>query len=78
MFIGYDMFRNLAQGKHMKKKSHKEDFRKFLVDPGMCVGGRSEHEAVAVAVSSIIVFTHDNSSNPSVVSIAKAQNVGKP
>jgi len=34
MFIGYDMFRNLAQGKNMKKKQQKNDFRKFLLDPG--------------------------------------------
>ena len=34
MFIGYDMFRNLAQGKHMKRKAQKEDFQKFLLDPG--------------------------------------------
>lgn len=40
MFIGYDMFRNLAQGKNMKKKQQKNDFRKFLLDPGMCVGDR--------------------------------------
>ena len=34
MFIGYDMFRNLAQGKHMKRKAQKEEFQKFLLDPG--------------------------------------------
>ena len=34
MFIGYDMFRNLAQGKHMKRKTQKEEFQKFLLDPG--------------------------------------------
>ena len=33
MFIGYAMFRNLAQGKHMKRKAQKE-FQKFLLDPG--------------------------------------------
>ena len=34
MFIGYAMFRNLAQGKHMKRKAQKEEFQKFLLDPG--------------------------------------------
>ena len=34
MFIGYDMFRNLAQGKHMKRKVQREEFQKFLLDPG--------------------------------------------
>lgn len=38
MFIGYDMFRNLAQGKHMKRKAQKEDFQKFLLDPGVLQG----------------------------------------
>ena len=38
MFIGYDMFRNLAQGKHMKRKAQKEDFQKFLLDPGVLEG----------------------------------------
>ena len=48
MFIGYDMFRNLAQGKHMKRKAQKEDFQKFLLDPGVLegeVGGYSGTQA---------------------------------
>lgn len=33
LFLGYDMYRNLAQGKRMKKK-RREDFQRFLLDPG--------------------------------------------
>ena len=37
MFIGYDMFRNLAMGKTIKRRKTKEQLKKFLVDPGKCV-----------------------------------------
>ena len=36
MFAGYEMFRNLAQGKKMKK-SKREAFKSFLLDPGEAV-----------------------------------------
>ena len=34
VFMGYDMFRNLAISKRTKKKKNREDFQKFLLDPG--------------------------------------------
>ena len=33
LFLGYDMFRNMAQAKKMKKQ-RREAFQKFLLDPG--------------------------------------------
>ena len=37
MIIGYEMYRNLTQGRNIKSKKLKETFQKTLVDPGMCV-----------------------------------------
>lgn len=34
VFMGYEMFRNLASSKRVKKKKNREDFHKFLLDPG--------------------------------------------
>ena len=34
MILGYEMFRNLTQGKHCKSKKQKEAFKETLVDPG--------------------------------------------
>ncbi len=34
MLIGYDMFRNLAMAKNVRKKKSREDLTKYLVDPG--------------------------------------------
>ena len=35
MIIGYEMYRNLTQGRNIKSKKLKETFQKTLVDPGM-------------------------------------------
>lgn len=51
MFIGYDMFRNLAQGKHMKRKAQKEDFQKFLLDPGVLEGEVGEYSGTQACTS---------------------------
>lgn len=34
MIIGYEMYRNLTQGRNTKSKKLKETFQKTLVDPG--------------------------------------------
>lgn len=34
MIIGYEMYRNLAQGRNVKSRKLKEIFNKSLVDPG--------------------------------------------
>ncbi|KAF6036546.1 ATRX [Bugula neritina] len=34
MIIGYEMFRNLTQGKHVKKAAHREKFAEYLLKPG--------------------------------------------
>ena len=34
MILGYEMFRNLTSGKHIKKESLKEKFKEYLLDPG--------------------------------------------
>ena len=34
MFAGYEMFRNIAMGKRLRKKK-KEAFVKYLLDPGI-------------------------------------------
>lgn len=34
MIIGYEMYRNLAQGRNVKSRKLKEIFNKALVDPG--------------------------------------------
>ena len=34
MLIGYEMYRSLAVGKRIKKKTVKEDYAKCLLDPG--------------------------------------------
>lgn len=34
MIIGYEMYRNLTQGRSIKSKKLKETFQKSLVDPG--------------------------------------------
>jgi transcriptional regulator ATRX len=35
MIIGYEMYRNLAQGRNVKSRKLKDIFNKALVDPGM-------------------------------------------
>lgn len=37
MIIGYEMYRNLAQGRNVKSRKLKEIFNKALVDPGKLV-----------------------------------------
>lgn len=35
MIIGYEMFRNLTMGTHIKKQEHKAKFAEYLLNPGM-------------------------------------------
>ena len=35
MILGYDMFRNLASGSHVRQKKLRETFEKCLIKPGM-------------------------------------------
>ncbi|XP_064283262.1 transcriptional regulator ATRX isoform X3 [Passer domesticus] len=60
MIIGYEMYRNLAQGRNVKSKKLKEIFNKALVDPGpdfvVCDEGhilKNEASAVSKAMNSI-------------------------
>lgn len=39
MIIGYEMYRNLAQGRNVKSRKLKEIFNKALVDPGKILTG---------------------------------------
>uniref|UniRef100_A0A8C4EBE4 DNA helicase n=1 Tax=Dicentrarchus labrax TaxID=13489 RepID=A0A8C4EBE4_DICLA len=60
MIIGYEMYRNLTQGRNIKSKKLKETFQKTLVDPGpdmvICDEGhilKNEASAVSKAMNSI-------------------------
>ncbi|XP_065815177.1 transcriptional regulator ATRX isoform X1 [Labrus bergylta] len=60
MIIGYEMYRNLTQGRNTKSKKLKEIFQKTLVDPGpdmvICDEGhilKNEASAVSKAMNSI-------------------------
>ncbi|KAL8181242.1 UNVERIFIED_CONTAM: hypothetical protein K2H54_050653, partial [Gekko kuhli] len=60
MIIGYEMYRNLAQGRNVKSRKLKEIFIKALVDPGpdfvICDEGhilKNETSAVSKAMNSI-------------------------
>uniref|UniRef100_A0A8B9LG50 DNA helicase n=1 Tax=Astyanax mexicanus TaxID=7994 RepID=A0A8B9LG50_ASTMX len=60
MIIGYEMYRNLTQGRNIKSKKLKEAFQKTLVDPGpdfvICDEGhvlKNEASAVSKAMNSI-------------------------
>ncbi|XP_041845424.1 transcriptional regulator ATRX isoform X2 [Melanotaenia boesemani] len=60
MIIGYEMYRNLTQGRNIKSKKLKETFQKTLVDPGpdlvICDEGhilKNEASAVSRAMNSI-------------------------
>uniref|UniRef100_A0A3Q2YN12 DNA helicase n=1 Tax=Hippocampus comes TaxID=109280 RepID=A0A3Q2YN12_HIPCM len=60
MIIGYEMYRNLTQGRNTKSKKLKETFQKTLVDPGpdlvICDEGhilKNEASAVSKAMNSI-------------------------
>ncbi|KAM9741632.1 transcriptional regulator ATRX isoform 2-T2 [Menidia menidia] len=60
MIIGYEMYRNLTQGRNIKSKKLKEIFQKTLVDPGpdmvICDEGhilKNEASAVSRAMNSI-------------------------
>uniref|UniRef100_A0A8C2BDW8 DNA helicase n=1 Tax=Cyprinus carpio TaxID=7962 RepID=A0A8C2BDW8_CYPCA len=60
MIIGYEMYRNLTQGRNIKSKKLKEIFQKTLVDPGpdfvICDEGhvlKNEASAVSKAMNSI-------------------------
>ncbi|XP_021575164.1 transcriptional regulator ATRX isoform X7 [Carlito syrichta] len=60
MIIGYEMYRNLAQGRNVKSRKLKEIFNKALVDPGpdfvVCDEGhilKNEASAVSKAMNSI-------------------------
>nr|XP_033489133.1 transcriptional regulator ATRX isoform X2 [Epinephelus lanceolatus] len=60
MIIGYEMYRNLTQGRNIKSKKLKEIFQRTLVDPGpdlvICDEGhilKNEASAVSKAMNSI-------------------------
>uniref|UniRef100_A0A8D0ABV9 DNA helicase n=1 Tax=Sander lucioperca TaxID=283035 RepID=A0A8D0ABV9_SANLU len=60
IIIGYEMYRNLTQGRNIKSKKLKETFQKTLVDPGpdlvICDEGhilKNEASAVSKAMNSI-------------------------
>ncbi|KAK6480455.1 mRNAional regulator ATRX-like [Huso huso] len=60
IIIGYEMYRNLTQGKNVKSKKLKETFQKTLVDPGpdfvICDEGhilKNEASAISKAMNSI-------------------------
>lgn len=60
MIIGYEMYRNLTQGRNIKSKKMKETFKKTLVEPGpdfvICDEGhilKNEASAVSKAMNSI-------------------------
>ncbi|KAG7244913.1 hypothetical protein INR49_024310 [Caranx melampygus] len=60
MIIGYEMYRNLTQGRNIKSKKLKETFQRTLVDPGpdmvICDEGhilKNEASAVSKAMNSI-------------------------
>uniref|UniRef100_A0A3Q3W1Z0 DNA helicase n=1 Tax=Mola mola TaxID=94237 RepID=A0A3Q3W1Z0_MOLML len=60
MIMGYEMYRNLTQGRNIKSKKLKETFQKSLVDPGpdlvICDEGhilKNEASAVSKAMNSI-------------------------
>ncbi|KAM6923727.1 transcriptional regulator ATRX [Xenentodon cancila] len=60
MIMGYEMYRNLTQGRNIKSKKLKETFQKTLVDPGpdlvICDEGhilKNEASAVSRAMNSI-------------------------
>nr|XP_057919162.1 transcriptional regulator ATRX isoform X3 [Doryrhamphus excisus] len=60
LIIGYEMYRNLTQGRNIKSKKLKETFQKTLVDPGpdlvICDEGhilKNEASAVSKAMNSI-------------------------
>ncbi|XP_067404354.1 transcriptional regulator ATRX isoform X2 [Emydura macquarii macquarii] len=60
MIIGYEMYRNLAQGRNVKSRKLKEIFNKALVDPGpdfvICDEGhilKNEASALSKAMNSI-------------------------
>ncbi|XP_032886020.1 transcriptional regulator ATRX isoform X3 [Amblyraja radiata] len=60
MVLGYEMYRNLAQGRNVKSRKMKEIFQKTLVDPGpdfvVCDEGhilKNEASAISKAMNSI-------------------------
>ncbi|XP_041051360.1 transcriptional regulator ATRX isoform X8 [Carcharodon carcharias] len=60
MILGYEMYRNLAQGRNVKSRKLKEIFQKTLVDPGpdfvVCDEGhvlKNEASAISRAMNSI-------------------------
>lgn len=46
MIIGYEMYRNLAQGRNVKSRKLKEIFNKALVDPGNILRGTEINKQV--------------------------------
>ena len=60
IFLGYEMFRNLAISKNVAGQEDKEDFQKFLLDPGadmvVCDEGhilRNSKSSLSVVVNKV-------------------------
>ena len=34
LIMGYEMYRNLANGTHIRSKKNRDEVKKYLVDPG--------------------------------------------
>lgn len=47
MIMGYEMYRNLTQGRNIKSKKLKETFQKTLVDPGTVLSGAPQLRCVS-------------------------------
>lgn len=50
MIIGYEMYRNLAQGRNVKSRKLKEIFNKALVDPGKIITSTEKRKQVERSV----------------------------
>lgn len=60
IFVGYEMFRNLALAKRVKNKKNREELYKFLLDPGadivVCDEGhvmRNSKSSLSIVVNKI-------------------------
>lgn len=58
MIIGYEMYRNLAQGRNVKSRKLKEIFNKALVDPGKILTGTDLEKQIELC--SVFYLTNTN------------------